>query len=156
MSVSFILNGKSAISHSPDNTTLLEVLRGEMGLTGVKKGCETGECGACTVLVDGLNVASCMMLVGEVQGKEITTIEGLAWDGRLHPMQRAFVEKGAVQCGYCTPGMILAAISLLNRNPDPSREEIKEWLAGNVCRCTGYEQIFEAVEYAARLGRDDG
>lgn len=144
----FILNGRQVISYAEDNTTLLEVLRQEMHLTGVKKGCETGECGACTVLMDGLNVNSCMVLIGEVAGHEITTIEGLSVNGELDPIQRAFAEKGAIQCGYCTPGMIMSVKGLLNRNPDPSPEEIREAVAGNLCRCTGYEQIFEAVQYA--------
>ena len=148
MSVSFQLNGKNVSSNALPNTTLLEVLREEMHLTGVKKGCETGECGVCTVLIDGDNINSCMMLVGEVAGKEVITIEGLAQSGELDFVQRAFAEKGAVQCGYCTPGMILSVKGLLNRNPNPTREQIKVALAGNLCRCTGYEQIFEAVEYA--------
>ena len=146
MGVFFILNGEKVTSHSHENTTLLEVLREEMHMYGVKKGCETGECGACTVLVDGENMNSCMMLIGEVEGKTITTIEGLSIDGKLDPIQQAFAEKGAVQCGYCTPGMILSVKGLLNRNPNPTRAQIKEALSGNLCRCTGYEQIFEAVE----------
>lgn len=148
MMTEFILNGRQVTSYAEGNTTLLEVLRQEMHLTGVKKGCETGECGACTVLMDGLNVNSCMVLIGEVAGHEITTIEGLSVNGELDPIQRAFAEKGAVQCGYCTPGMIMSVKGLLNRNPDPSPEEIREAVAGNLCRCTGYEQIFEAVQYA--------
>lgn len=144
----FFLNGKLVVSNAPDNITLLEVLRNEMHLTGAKKGCETGECGACTVLLDGVNVASCMLLIGEVEGKEVTTIEGLATGDTLHYVQRAFVEKGAIQCGYCTPGMIMSVVGLLNRNPNPTREQIKEGIAGNLCRCTGYQQIIEAVEYA--------
>jgi len=147
MSVSFTLNGDVVVSVSAQNTTLLEVLREEFNLTGVKKGCETGECGACTILLDGQNVTSCMMLIGEVAGKSITTIEGLAKNGELDPIQRAFAEKGAIQCGFCTPGMILSVKALLNRTPNPTRAEIQEGLAGNLCRCTGYEQIFEAVEY---------
>ena len=154
MSVVFKLNGKTVTSHSPDNTTLLEVLRDEMHLAGTKKGCETGECGACTVLLDGCNVNSCMMLIGEVQGREVTTIEGLAVDGILDPIQTAFAEKGAVQCGYCTPGMILSVKGLLNRNPNPTRAEIKKAIAGNLCRCTGYEQILEAVEYVVQGGAE--
>lgn len=150
MSVVFGLNGKTVTSHSPDNTTLLEVLREEMHLTGVKKGCETGECGACTVLLDGNNLNSCMMLIGEVRGREVTTIEGLTVDGELDPIQVAFAEKGAVQCGYCTPGMILSVKGLLNRNPNPTRADIKKAIAGNLCRCTGYEQILEAVEYVVQ------
>ena len=144
----FILNGNPVVSHADDNTTLLEVLREEMRLTGVKKGCETGECGACTVLIDGLNVNSCMVLIGEVEGHSVTTIEGLSKGDELHYVQRAFVEKGAIQCGYCTPGMVMSVVGLLNRNPNPTREEIKEGIAGNLCRCTGYQQIVEAVEYA--------
>ncbi|MCQ1529377.1 (2Fe-2S)-binding protein [Lutispora saccharofermentans] len=146
MSICFILNGKNVATDSPADTTLLKVLREEMHMYGVKRGCETGECGACTVLVDGENINSCMMLVGEIEGKSITTIEGLTTDGELDPIQRAFAEKGAVQCGFCTPGMIMSVKGLLNRNPNPTRAEIKEALSGNLCRCTGYEQIFEAVE----------
>ena len=122
----------------------------------MKKGCESGECGACTVIVDGVNVNSCMMLIGEMEGKSVLTIEGLAKDGVLDPVQQAFAELGAIQCGYCTPGMILAAKALLDRNPSPTREEIQDGLAGNLCRCTGYEQIFEAVEYAAELRKRHG
>ncbi len=152
METRFILNGRQTVSCSPANTTLLEVLRCEMHLTGVKNGCETGECGACTVLLDGLNVNSCMLLIGEVAGREVTTIEGLSGsDGTLHPIQRAFAEKAAVQCGFCTPGMILAVKGLINSTPHPTREQIQEGLSGNLCRCTGYEQIFEAVEYAVEL-----
>jgi len=146
----FILNGKEVTSYSPGNTTLLNVLRHEMHLTGVKKGCETGECGACTVLLDGLNVTSCTMLIGEVEGRSVTTIEGLEKDGELDFVQRAFAEVGAMQCGYCTPGMIMSVKGLLNRTPNPTREQIREGLSGNLCRCTGYEQIFEAVEYAVK------
>lgn len=148
--IKFFLNGKEVVSHSPDNTTLLDVLRKEMHMTGVKKGCETGECGACTVLMDDVNVNSCMMLIGEVEGHHITTIEGLGGRDSLDPVQIAFIEKTAVQCGYCTPGMVLSVWALLNRNPHPTREEIKEGIAGNLCRCTGYEQIIEAVEYAVK------
>ena len=144
----FVLNGAPAVSHAADNTTLLEVLREEMRLTGVKKGCETGECGACTVLLDDRSVNACMVLIGEVEGHRVTTIEGLAENGELDPIQRAFAEKGAIQCGYCTPGMIMSVKGLLNQNPDPTDEEIKEAVAGNLCRCTGYQQIFEAVKYA--------
>ena len=156
MGVKFVLNGKEVESLSPLNTTLLDVLREEMAMLGVKKGCESGECGACTVIVDGVNVNSCMMLIGEVEGKSVLTIEGLAKDGVLDPVQQAFAELGAIQCGYCTPGMILAAKALLDRNPSPTREEIQDGLAGNLCRCTGYEQIFEAVEYAAELRKRHG
>ena len=149
----FVLNGRESVSLAACNTTLLDVLRDGMHLTGVKKGCETGECGACTILLDGQNVNACMLLVGEVEGRSVTTIEGLEENGELDFVQRAFAEKGAIQCGYCTPGMILSVKGLLNRNPNPSREEIKEGIAGNLCRCTGYEQIIEAVEYAVEWRR---
>lgn len=154
MITNFILNGKETTSHADGNITLLEVLRDEMHLTGVKKGCETGECGACTILLDGQNVNSCMVLIGEVAGKKVTTIEGLEKDGELDPIQVAFAEKGAIQCGYCTPGMILSVKGLLNRNPSPTREEIKEAISGNLCRCTGYEQVIEAVTYVLERRRE--
>lgn len=127
------------------NRTLLEVLKDELRLTGVKAGCNEGDCGACTVLMDGKIVASCTMLAVEAQGHEITTIEGLATKEGLHPVQQAFVDNFAIQCGYCTPGMILATVALLNENPDPTEEEIRDYLRGNICRCTGYKQIVEAV-----------
>jgi aerobic-type carbon monoxide dehydrogenase small subunit (CoxS/CutS family) len=129
--------------------TLLEVLREDLGLTGTKHGCELGECGACTVLLDGVPVLSCLTLPLEVQECEITTIEGLEQNGRLHPLQETFAELGAAQCGYCTPGMILAGVALLRANPHPTREQIKEALSGNLCRCTGYTRIYEALEAAA-------
>jgi aerobic carbon-monoxide dehydrogenase small subunit len=127
------------------NASLLEVLRDELGLMGVKEGCSEGVCGACTVLMDGNPVRSCVTLALEAEGSTITTIEGLAVGGKLHPIQQAFVDNGAVQCGFCTPGMILSAKSLLEHNPDPSDDEIKTALAGNFCRCTGYAKIFDAV-----------
>jgi aerobic-type carbon monoxide dehydrogenase small subunit (CoxS/CutS family) len=129
--------------------TLLEVLREDAGLTGTKHGCEQGECGLCTVLIDGRPQFSCLTLAVEVQGAEIRTVEGLATDGRLHPLQQAWGETGASQCGYCTPGMLMSAQALLERNPSPTRTEIREALAGNLCRCTGYQAIIEAVEFAA-------
>ncbi|MCL6640659.1 MAG: (2Fe-2S)-binding protein [Candidatus Rokubacteria bacterium] len=132
---------------------MLEVLREDLGLTGTKHGCELGECGTCTVLVDGQPVLSCLALPVMLQGRAITTVEGLAVEGRLHPLQGAFVELGAAQCGYCTPGMLLAAQALLERTPAPTREQIREALAGNLCRCTGYTKILDAVELAAmRMG----
>jgi carbon-monoxide dehydrogenase small subunit len=135
--------------------TLVEVLREELNLTGTKVGCETGDCGACSVLLDGKVVSSCLTLAVEAQGKEITTIEGLAPGGdRLHPLQEAFVAHGAVQCGYCTPGMILSAKSLLDRNPSPGEGEIRRGLSGNLCRCTGYNKIVEAVGAAAEKMRN--
>jgi len=133
--------------------TLLEVLREDMGLSGTKHGCELGECGACTVLIDGLPVLSCLTLPLEVQESEITTIEGLEQNGKLHPLQETFAELGAAQCGYCTPGMLLAGVALLREHPQPTRKQIKEALAGNLCRCTGYTKIYEAVEAAGnRVG----
>lgn len=129
--------------------TLLEVLREDMGLIGTKHGCELGECGACTVLVDGAPVLSCLTLPLEVQGCEITTIEGLERDGKLHPLQETFAELGAAQCGYCTPAMLLSGAALLRDHPQPTREQMKEALAGNLCRCTGYTKIYEAVDAAA-------
>ncbi len=130
--------------------TLLEVLREDLGLTGTKHGCELGECGACAVLVDGEPVLSCLLLAVECDGAEVTTVEGLARGPELSPLQAAFADKGAAQCGYCTPGILVTAQALLERNPAPTRQEIAEALSGNLCRCTGYLQIFEAVEEAAR------
>jgi carbon-monoxide dehydrogenase small subunit len=129
--------------------TLLEVLREDAGLTGTKHGCEQGECGLCTVLIDGLPQFSCLTLAIEAQGCEIRTVEGLAIHGELHPLQQAWGERGASQCGYCSPGMLMSAQALLERNPSPSRTEIREALAGNLCRCTGYQAMIEAVELAA-------
>jgi carbon-monoxide dehydrogenase small subunit len=130
--------------------TLLEVLREDLDLTGTKHGCELGECGACTVLIDGLPVMSCLYLGVEAEGSEVTTVEGLALRGEPSALQHAFARTGGAQCGYCTPGMLLSATALLARNPAPTRDEIREALAGNLCRCTGYTKIYEAVELAAR------
>ena len=135
--------------------SLLEVLREEMGLTGTKHGCELGECGTCTVLVDGEPVYSCLMLGVEAEEREIVTVEGLAQQGRPHPLQRAFSDLGAAQCGYCIPGILLAAKSLLDKRPDPAREDIEEALSGNLCRCTGYTKIIEGVEQAVREMRGE-
>ena len=133
----------------PVHKTLLEVLREDLALTGTKHGCELGECGTCTVLVDGQPVLSCLALPLETEGRRITTIEGLADGARLHPLQQAFAELGAAQCGYCTPGILLTAAALLSERPSPTRQEVKEALAGNLCRCTGYTKILDAVELAA-------
>ncbi|NMB35828.1 MAG: (2Fe-2S)-binding protein [Firmicutes bacterium] len=139
------VNGEEKTLKIGVQQTLLEVLREDLGLTGTKKGCNQGECGACTVLLDGKPVSSCLLLAVKADGKTVLTIEGLAQAGELHPMQQAFNEKGAIQCGFCSPGMILVAKSLLERNPNPSTQEIKEAIAGNICRCTGYLQIIEAI-----------
>jgi carbon-monoxide dehydrogenase small subunit len=133
----------------PVHKTLLEVLREDMNLTGTKHGCELGECGTCTVLVDGKPELSCLLLPVQLQGRAITTVEGMARGSELHPLQQTFAELGAAQCGYCTPGILLSAKSLLEGNPRPSRDEIRAALAGNLCRCTGYEKILDAVELAA-------
>jgi len=136
--------------------TLLEVLREDLALTGTKHGCELGECGACAVLLDGELVLSCLVAAVECQGRSATTVEGLREGPVLHPLQAAFADHGAAQCGYCTPGMLLAAKSLLERNPDPSRAQIAEALSGQICRCTGYLQIFDAVAAAAQMMRGEG
>ncbi len=125
--------------------TLLDALRDDLELTGAKKGCDRGDCGGCTVLLDGKPVTSCMMLAVQADGCAITTIEGLRTDGRLHPLQQAFVDHGAVQCGFCTPGMVLAAVALLNENPHPTEAQVRDAIAGNLCRCTGYAKIVDAV-----------
>ncbi len=143
------VNGESRELLVPVHKTLLEVLREDMQLTGTKHGCELGECGTCTVLVDGRPELSCLVLPIQIQGRAVTTVEGLASGAELHPLQQAFAELGAAQCGYCTPGILLAAKSLLEDNPHPAREEIREALAGNLCRCTGYTKILQAVELAA-------
>jgi carbon-monoxide dehydrogenase small subunit len=144
------VNGQGRELLVKPHATLLEVLREDLRLTGTKHGCETGECGACMVLIDGVPQLSCVVLPAQAEGTEVTTIEGVAQGSTLHPVQQAFLDRGAVQCGYCTPGMVLAAKALLDANPAPSRGEIKEALAGNLCRCTGYASIVEAVEEAAR------
>lgn len=143
------VNGRAYAARVEDHWTLLDVLRNQLGFTGAKKGCDQGSCGACTVLLDGIAVQSCLVLAVQSQGRSIVTIEGLARDGRLDPLQSAFHEVGAIQCGFCTPGMILSAKALLLRNPDPSEDQIKEALSGNLCRCTGYVKIVQAVKMAA-------
>jgi len=148
--LSLNINGETTQLFVPVHKTLLEVLREDMQLTGTKHGCELGECGTCTVLVDGKPHLSCLVLPIQIEGRTITTVEGMASPSELHPLQTAFAELGAAQCGYCTPGILLSARSLLEENPRPSRDEIKEALAGNLCRCTGYTKILEAVELAAQ------
>ena len=149
------LNGEPAdVSFAPYKT-LLEVLREDLGHTGTKHGCELGECGACAVLVDGAPRLSCLVLALECEGKTIETVEGLANGAKLHPLQTAFADLGAAQCGYCTPGILMTAKALLEHEPNPSRERIKEAISGNLCRCTGYQQIFEAIEEAAKRMSDE-
>ncbi len=149
------VNGEFREALAPVHHTLLEVLREGLGLLGTKHGCELGECGTCAVLLDGQLVLSCVTLPIECQGRAIRTVEAMALDGRLHPLQQAFADLGAAQCGYCTPGFLLAAEALIESNPKPSRAAISEALAGNLCRCTGYLKIFEAVELAAARMRGE-
>ncbi|MBK5103051.1 MAG: (2Fe-2S)-binding protein [Burkholderiales bacterium] len=148
--VSATVNGDQVEFLCETGQTLLEALRDELGLTGTKEGCGTGDCGACSVMVDGRLVCACLMLAVEAEGKSIETIEGMASGEALHPLQRKFIEHAALQCGICTPGILIAARSLLERNPDPTEEEVRYWLAGNLCRCTGYHKIVDAVLDAAR------
>ncbi len=150
------VNGSWREVETRSDRILLDLLREELGLTGTKKGCEAGECGACTVIMNGRAVLTCLIPALKADGAEITTIEGLADEGRLHPLQQAFLEKGAVQCGYCTPGMVLAAKALLDENPEPSVEDVKRAISGNLCRCTGYTKIIQAVRAAAEVIRADG
>jgi len=151
------VNGRRHEVAVPTNITLTTLLREELGYTGVKAGCGEGECGTCTVLLDGLPVSSCNILALDVDGREITTIEGLAHGAELHPIQQAFIEQGSIQCGFCTPGMILTAKALLDRNPPPSAAEVRDALSGNLCRCTGYQKIVEGVLDAAdRLAAKKG
>ena len=151
--VSFELNGVPTDALTEPHRPLLELLRDTLENIGTKEGCGTGDCGACTVLLDGRPVTSCLVLAPEVQGRKVTTVEGLAQRGRLHPVQRAFVEAGGLQCGICTPGMIVSAVALLERNQSPTEEEIRYAIAGNLCRCTGYDKIVRAVEQAAEAMR---
>ena len=151
----FTLNGENAEVAFAPHKTLLEVLREDLGLTGTKHGCELGECGTCTILVDGRSILSCLMLGLDAEGRHVTTIEGMAEGGRLHPLQDTFADLGAAQCGYCSPGFLLAAKELIDKLPNPSRDEIKEALSGNLCRCTGYIKIYEAVELAAARVRGE-
>jgi aerobic-type carbon monoxide dehydrogenase small subunit (CoxS/CutS family) len=153
--IKFNLNGETAEVAFAPHKTLLEVLREDLALTGTKHGCELGECGTCTVLVDGRSILSCLMLGLDAEGREVTTIEGMAKGGVLHPLQDTFADTGAAQCGYCSPGFLLAAKELIDKLPNPTRDEIKEALSGNLCRCTGYIKIYEAVELAAARMRGE-
>ncbi len=143
--IKFILNGEQVEVDSAPNRRLVDVLREDLGLTGTKTGCSIGECGSCTVLLNGKAVNSCLILIPQVNGENIQTIEGLNKNGELHLLQKSFLKNGAVQCGYCTPGMILSALALLNENKNPTEMEIREAIAGNLCRCTGYTQIIKAI-----------
>lgn len=148
--VRFRVNGQDAELDVDPMATLLDVLREQLGLTGTKNGCDAGDCGACTVIMDGKAILSCLTPVLQAAGKEIVTIEGLAQEGKLHPLQEAFIECGAVQCGFCTPGMLLSAKALLDQNPSPTREEVKVTISGNLCRCTGYKKIINAIMLASK------
>ena len=154
--VVFTVNGEAADASFAPYKTLLEVLREDLGLTGTKHGCELGECGACAVLVDGEPKLSCLVLAVECADKSVDTVEGLASGAKLHPLQAAFADLGAAQCGYCTPGILMTAKALLDKENAPSRERIKEAISGNLCRCTGYQQILEAIEEAARRMSNEG
>jgi carbon-monoxide dehydrogenase small subunit len=153
--ITLVVNGEPTEVAFAPHKTLLEVLREELGLTGTKHGCELGECGTCTVLLDGTPVLSCLALALACAGKHVETVEGMASGPELHPLQQTFADLGAAQCGYCTPGFLLAAQALIEENPRPTRDEIKQALAGNLCRCTGYLQIYEAVELAAARMRGE-
>ncbi len=150
------VNGVEREFETEPYQTLLDTLREVLGLTGSKKGCNEGECASCTVLLDGKPVNSCLVLIGDAVGKQVLTVEGIAGHGSLHPLQKAFVELGGVQCGYCTPGFIVSAYALLQESPSPSDDEIRHYLAGNICRCTGYNKIVAAVREAARQLKADG
>lgn len=152
--LSLTVNGEEYRLQVEPRRTLLEVLREDLNLTGARRGCEENFCGACTVLLDGMAVHSCSVLAVQADGREVSTIEGLAIDGRLHPLQEAFVEHGAIQCGYCTPGMVMSALAFLSKNPRPTDEEVLQALVGNLCRCTGYVKIVQAIQAAA--GRMEG
>jgi carbon-monoxide dehydrogenase small subunit len=150
MKIDFTLNGKPVSREVAPEMRLVDFLRNEMGLTGTKEGCGKGECGTCTVLLDGQPVCSCLMICAQLPGHHVETIEGLQKDGRLHPLQEAFIELGAVQCGFCTPGLVLSGVALLGKNPDPSEAEIRRAISGNLCRCTGYTKVVEAIQLGAQ------
>ncbi len=153
--IQFKLNNKNYKLQVKEDAVLLDVIREDLGLTGTKRGCEIGECGACTVIMDGKTVNSCLVPAVQADGTEITTIEGLGQDGQLHSVQESFLKHDAVQCGFCTPGMVLSAVNLLDHNPAPAEQEIKEAMAGNLCRCTGYQQIIEAIKDVKTVQLDD-
>jgi carbon-monoxide dehydrogenase small subunit len=150
INVSFTLNGEAVSANVAPRTLLVEMIRERLGKTGTHVGCDTSQCGACVIHVDGRSVKSCTMLAAQADGADIMTIEGVAQDGQLHPMQEAFREHHGLQCGFCTPGMIMSALDLVKQNPDPSEKEIREWLEGNLCRCTGYQNIVRAIGAGAQ------
>ncbi len=150
MEIRFVLNGENIRVEVPANWTLLRLLREKLSLTGTKEGCGIGECGTCTVLLEGIPVNSCLVLAPKVEGKKVETVEGLGTKDSLHPLQQAFIDHGAVQCGFCTPGILMSSKALLDRNPTPTREEVQDAIAGHLCRCTGYHQIIEAIEGASK------
>jgi carbon-monoxide dehydrogenase small subunit len=154
MQIEFVLNNREIRLETAPDRRVVDILREELGLTGTKESCGSGECGACTILVDGESRLSCLMLAIQLQGRRLTTIEGLGPVDGLHPIQEAFVEQGAVQCGFCTPGMVLAAHDLLGRQAHPDRQQIREGLSGNICRCTGYQKVVDAVQAVCRLKED--
>ncbi|MDD3846070.1 MAG: (2Fe-2S)-binding protein [Syntrophorhabdaceae bacterium] len=154
--ISFILNDSPVAVETDPARRAVDVLREDLGLAGTKEGCGEGECGACSVLIDGVVKLSCLMTAAQLEGKKVVTIEGIAAGGELHPVQRSFVELGAVQCGFCTPGMVITAVGFLKANPQPTREEIRQAMSGNICRCTGYQKIVDAIEDAAKNMRRSG
>ena len=156
MKIRFSLNGKATEIDSPADRRVIDLLREDLGLTGSKEPCGSGECGGCTILVDGESRLSCLMLAAQLQGRRVLTIEGVSSGEEPHPLQQAFVDAGAVQCGFCTPGMVLASLDLLGRNPRPTRAEIREGISGNICRCTGYQKIVDAVEAASHRKEEAG
>ena len=153
--VSTKINGQAVEYVCPNDASLLEVLRDQLGMTGTKEGCGSGDCGACSVTVDGRLVCSCLVLGVEAQGREVETIEGMANKNQLHKLQEKFLEKAALQCGICTPGVLIAARALLEKNPDPTEEEVRYWIAGNLCRCTGYDKIVRAILESAKELREE-
>jgi carbon-monoxide dehydrogenase small subunit len=156
LKIRFLLNGQATEIDPPADRRVIDLLREDLGLTGSKEPCGSGECGACTILVDGESRLSCLMLAAQLQGRSVVTIEGISSGEELHPLQQAFIDAGAVQCGFCTPGMVLASLDLLGRNTRPTRAEIREGISGNLCRCTGYQKIVDAVEMVSRGKEEDG
>jgi aerobic-type carbon monoxide dehydrogenase small subunit (CoxS/CutS family) len=156
MKISFVLNNTQTVIDVEPDRRVVDILREDLQMTGTKEGCGSGECGACSILVDGESRLSCLMLAAQLEGKKVITVEGLASGKNMHPVQEAFVEHGAVQCGFCTPGMVMAAADLLSRNAEPTRSEIREAISGNLCRCTGYQKIVDAVEAAAKAMKNEG